>query len=632
MLDNAGIDARTSVREVMRRFPRTREIFDPRGLLGCGGPEGPMEPIAVFARVHQMDTDELLAQLRRAAAAEAPAAAMSQAPQRAAVPAPAQDDRIWPRIFVRTAALSFIAVGALTGALYLAVISRYGTFEIAKFWPDWTAHIQSHGHVQLSGWVTLSIMGIAYFALPRFLAPTYPQTSSPQACYWLMLSGIVLRILYQPFSTERWAANMVVWGAIAEFAAAIVFLRFILHTVGSSPKKQEPYAQYVKWGAVWLLVSQAILLVHAAAALVQQREVILSRPIDEAYLHTFLMGFTSLFILGVTLRTIPLMLNFSKVAGARAQRTVLAIWNIGVLSFAAGQVARAWKPSSGSSWILAGACLELIAGAAFLIAANPFQRPQASLDDGSPHEWLSLVRAAYFWFALALAMEAALAAWLATTGVAPAQPYWGAFRHSLTVGWVSMMIFGMAYRMIPVMEGQTLCMAWTASVVLWLANAGALGRVGLQSLGVTVPGAVRWMAPTGFMELTAGILFTLSIWKTASKPKMISEPRGQGEQLLPGHIHADNIVGDVLNAIPESLDVFVRHGFTALKNPALRAAAASMVSIAQACRMHGVSLDVLLAELNALPDREPTPPEAKAAPASLVQLAPASKKPRIQTT
>jgi uncharacterized protein involved in response to NO len=606
MENHLAIDANTSVREIMRKFPSTRKVFDQYGLLGCGGPEGPTEPVSLFARVHQMDLDRLLAQIRHAVSGgeesvPAPASGSGALPRPAANQAESRaldDPRTLPHLFIRTATLAFISVGALTGAIFLALISFYGTFEMASRWSGWTAHVQMHGHVQLSGWVTLFIMGLTYFALPRFLAVDLPQSSAPKISYGLMVAGILLRVFYQPFSSESWAANWVMLGALAELAAAVLFFRVVLQAARLSSRKNEPYVQYLKWGSWWLLVSQGILLVHAAAALVAGRAVLLGRPVDEAYLHVTLMGFVGLFILGVTLRTLPLMLDFRRRAPENLQRGVLAAWNLAVALFAGGQL---WKLGSGV-WgglgVLAGAWLELLAGAALLIALNPFQKPQAFPQDGSPAEWLWLVRAAYFWFAIALLMEVVLATWPVATGSALQQPYWGAFRHALTVGWVSMMIFGMAYRMIPVMEGRPLALAWTSPLVFWLANFGTLGRVSLQSLGVTVPAAIPWMAPTGVLELSAGIFFTVALWRTIGRS---SASLLEVSEKKTGEIGPDTVVGRVLEAYPESLEVFIRHGFTAMKNPMLRATASKLVTISQACRMHSIDLASLLRDLRSLP-------------------------------
>jgi hypothetical protein len=56
-------------------------------------------------------------------------------------------------------------------------------------------------------------------------------------------------------------------------------------------------------------------------------------------------------------------------------------------------------------------------------------------------------------------------------------------------------------------------------------------------------------------------------------------------------------VGDVLSRYPESLDIFVRHGFTPLRNPVLRKTMARVITIEQACRREGVDMNELLNDL-----------------------------------
>jgi len=47
--------------EVVAKYPATRKVFDKYGLRGCGGPTGPREPVARFARLHNvpLHLDEL---------------------------------------------------------------------------------------------------------------------------------------------------------------------------------------------------------------------------------------------------------------------------------------------------------------------------------------------------------------------------------------------------------------------------------------------------------------------------------------------------------------------------------------------------------------------------------------------
>lgn len=73
------------IREVIEKYPQTREIFRRNGLMECGGPKGPKEPIVFFARVHNVDLEQLLAELDAAIDA-----AMADPAKDAAVVAPAK--------------------------------------------------------------------------------------------------------------------------------------------------------------------------------------------------------------------------------------------------------------------------------------------------------------------------------------------------------------------------------------------------------------------------------------------------------------------------------------------------------------------------------------------------------------
>ena len=50
------IDRDMLLPEIIKRYPGCRKIFDRYGLLGCGGPEGPHEPVWFFARAHRINS------------------------------------------------------------------------------------------------------------------------------------------------------------------------------------------------------------------------------------------------------------------------------------------------------------------------------------------------------------------------------------------------------------------------------------------------------------------------------------------------------------------------------------------------------------------------------------------------
>src|SRR5579871_2019269 len=110
------ISERSSVREVIGRYPAARVVCEKYGLDGCGGPDGPDEPIALFARAHEVEVAHLLADLRAAAVAAPPKAA-----------APTTRERDDYRYYLSAAAITCVLAGAALGTLNLTWIVSWST-------------------------------------------------------------------------------------------------------------------------------------------------------------------------------------------------------------------------------------------------------------------------------------------------------------------------------------------------------------------------------------------------------------------------------------------------------------------------------------------------------------------------
>jgi len=82
--------------------------------------------------------------------------------------------------------------------------------------------------------------------------------------------------------------------------------------------------------------------------------------------------------------------------------------------------------------------------------------------------------------------------------------------------------------------------------------------------------------------------------------KKLEKESGALNSFQPLDITPDTKVGEVLARYPQSLEIFVRSGFTLLRNPVLRKTMARAITIEQACRREGVNLAGLLAELKQL--------------------------------
>jgi iron-sulfur cluster repair protein YtfE (RIC family) len=62
-----AITENDTVREVIKKYPEAKQIFNKYGLMECGGPLGPKEPISFFALVHRVDPEKLLRELNELA-------------------------------------------------------------------------------------------------------------------------------------------------------------------------------------------------------------------------------------------------------------------------------------------------------------------------------------------------------------------------------------------------------------------------------------------------------------------------------------------------------------------------------------------------------------------------------------
>ena len=171
----------------------------------------------------------------------------------------------------------------------------------------------------------------------------------------------------------------------------------------------------------------------------------------------------------------------------------------------------------------------------------------------------------------------------------------GAYRHALTVGFISLIIMGMSARIIPVFTGVRLHSDAMLLGTFILVNVGNTARVISQPLADMVGGPFFvTMGVSGFVEVTGLSLFVYNLWRTIDSTAEEEVPAG----LSAGPIGASMIVADVLNGYPGSLDVLVAHGFTQLRNPIGRRTLAKAVNLEEACRMRGVDLTRLLNDLN----------------------------------
>jgi hypothetical protein len=120
------------------------------------------------------------------------------------------------------------------------------------------------------------------------------------------------------------------------------------------------------------------------------------------------------------------------------------------------------------------------------------------------------IKASLVWLGVGVSIGVAMA-------VVPGQAlaYRTAHAHANLLGFVSMMIFGVAYHVLPRFASRPLVWPRAAAVHLWLANAGLAGLVGgwvLRANGVAL--AIPLTHAGAVLAATGAFLFIGNIWRT----------------------------------------------------------------------------------------------------------------------
>jgi hypothetical protein len=214
-----------------------------------------------------------------------------------------------------------------------------------------------------------------------------------------------------------------------------------------------------------------------------------------------------------------------------------------------------------------------------------------------PERSAKFVRAAYGWLAVSLVMLLLLPVYQQISGIPFSHAYYGAIRHAITVGFVSLMIMGFAAKVVATLNGRDtskLTQLWAPFI---LVNIGCFLRVSLQTGTDWHPAFFAAVGASGVLEVTG-----LAIWGAGLARIMIQGKREVESAPAAGAslriIEAGNYVAEVINCFPQTLDVFISFGFTPLRNPLLRRTLAQAVTIRQAASLHDVNIDELLAALN----------------------------------
>ncbi|MHC4183100.1 MAG: DUF542 domain-containing protein, partial [Planctomycetota bacterium] len=561
------ITGKTTVKEIIKNYPQTKGLFSKYGLLECGGEYGPEEAIYFFARVHNVDGDSLIKEINDVIQGKA------AAPEISAEDMDTAYENIYEK-FIKTAIVIALTTGCVYGAIMLFYMGiHHSLYAVSK------VLIETHGHTQIFGWCGLFIMGVSYFVIPRFYAVKLYSGRLANLSFFSMVVGILLVFLFRtllPLSNSPFFKLLIIAGCLLEVLAILIFLVVAFKTILAAEKQElETYEGFLISGYLWFLV-QALVLTGGTVYMLRAGETVLPHILIYPLRHIQVMGFITLVIFGVMSRTLPAFLGL-RIPNPKMNLLIMLGLNFSVILRATSQPLMAYFVDVNppvyyifSFLFFTSGCLEFVFILLFLYNLNILTKPEVDFSGMEIEKsYEKFVWAGILWLIFA---EAAMLIFTFSeaAGTPVSHALIGAYRHAVTVGFISMLIFGYASRIIPISQGIKLHSYTLLTKIFILINVGCAIRVIFQPLAVHSGSAPAFllMGISGFIESLAILLFGINIWKTITEGKQGTTGDEVHDEIAA--VTASTNVYHLIKQHPQTIDVLVSKGFTQLKNPILR--------------------------------------------------------------
>ncbi len=401
-------------------------------------------------------------------------------------------DAIHRRFFAAGIALSLTA-GAAWGVWLLWKIGFAERFTGVSI-----HEVNAHGHAQVFGWLGLFIMGFAYQAFPRFWRTRLAAPRLAGAVFAAMVAGIVAQTTAMAMHDQPWAVPTLLVAGGLQVAAILVFAAQLAVTFLRSGGSVEPYVAYIAAALGFFVLQAPLGLWHAWNTMTAESkgEMLYYVQAYQPLLRGLQVhGMAVLMVLGVSQRFLPAAFGARPIRPRRAW-LCLALLLAGVVGEAICFLGHgltghhAWAGAVMLPWAL------FAAGAVTLVWPWRLWRPLPV-----SHRSTKFFRAGYAWFGISLAMLMLLPVYQIAAELAFSHAYYGAIRHAITVGFLSMMIMGVAAKVVPAFAGadaKTLSPLWGPFI---LVNTGCALRVSLQTLTDWHPAFFGIVGFSGLLEL-----------------------------------------------------------------------------------------------------------------------------------
>ncbi len=401
-------------------------------------------------------------------------------------------------LYIGTGLVFMLLPGTFLGVWNLLAISSHRSATTVS-----AAWIQAHGHAQIFGWIGTFILGIGFYSIPKLRRLNSFALSTVYLAWALWTAGV----------STRWLCTVYEWhwpillplSSVLELVAFAMFFRTVSgHRPQDSGKaKLETWVFVVIAGTSGFLLALLMNLGSSVYLALRAASPEISPSFDQKLLVVETWGFLVPFVWGFSAKWLPVFLGLRPTRG-RMLLAAVGVNFVGVLAAVLG-------------WITGATVLLLIGSILAVVALHLFSKAekQAKLK-GVHNSFPVFIRMAYLW-ALIGASLGIWAAW-----VRDSRGIWGASRHALTVGFLAMMVFAIAQRVLPAFSGMKLLYSTKLMFAsMALLAVGCTLRVSSEVLAYQgfAKSAWSWLPASAVIEMTAVTIFAINLFATfASKP------------------------------------------------------------------------------------------------------------------